>query len=463
MKIFNLYRMTSFILLLSLLSVTNDSCKKAGTINNKDLSTEFVTQSVNSKANTLPHAKKYTADVATAWFDLLTDITKTKPYTPSPTLRIFAYSGMALYESVVPGMPSYQSMYKYFTGNTIVFDHKKDYYWPACANAAIARIASKIMQNYPTPNLTSLQALESALNTNFQSVVTPEQLQFSNDFGKYVGDIIYEWSKTDGTLNPDGTLAVCPPYVPLGGPGNWVPTAPGFFPAVGECQGSLRTFIPNIVNTALAVPHPSYSTDPSSEFYQATNEVYQSRNNITADETKLVNNWRDIVGTNYNPLAHALRIVTGIISKEKLNLEDAAVLFAKQTIAASDAIGAVFKSKFHYALIRPITYIRNVMGHSTWNSTFNTVQHPSYPDELSSTASTVAILENFFGPNYSFIDSTHKSLYGEWTYPSLNAMLGDIVQLRVNSGTSFRFGGEAGVIQGRAVAQMVNQLPFKKP
>jgi len=463
MKTFNLDRMILFIMLLASLSLTNESCKKAGTISNEVLSSELVTQSVNSKANTLPHTKQYTADVATAWFNLLTDITKTKPYTPGPALRIFAYSGVALYESVVPGMPSYQSMYKYLTGNTIEFDNKKDYYWPACANAVIARIASKIMQNYPAPNLASVQALESSLNASFQNEATPEQLQCSVEFGRYVADKIYDWSKTDGTLNPDGTLAVCPPYVPLGGPGNWVPTPPGLFPAVGMCTGSLRTFIPNIVNTVLAAPHPPYSTDPLSEFYQATNEVYQSRNNITDDETRLVNNWRDIVGTNYNPPAHSLRIVTKIISKENLNLEDAAVLIAKQTIAASDAIGAVFKSKFHYALIRPITYIRNVMGYSTWNSTFNTVQHPSYPDEMSSTASTVAILESYFGPNYSFVDSTHKSLYGEWSYPSLNAMLGDIVQLRVNSGTSFRFGGEAGVIQGRAVGQMVNQLPFKKP
>src|SRR5688572_434316 len=61
----------------------------------------------------LPHTKQYNAGVATAWFYLLTNITRTTPYAPPPTARIFAYAGMALYESVVPGMPSYQSMYTY--------------------------------------------------------------------------------------------------------------------------------------------------------------------------------------------------------------------------------------------------------------------------------------------------------------------------------------------------------------
>jgi hypothetical protein len=463
MKKIKLAGMSLSMILLIQLATFLVSCKKTSSFGKERTLEEFTTQSVNSKANALPHTKQYPSDVATTWSSLLTDITKNKPYGTQQVLRILSYSGLALYESVVPGMPSYQSMYKYFTGNIIAFDNKKNYYWPACANAAIARISSRIMQDYPTPNLTQVQALEASLNASFQSSTNPEQLQFSNEFGKFVADIIYDYSKTDGTFNPDGTLAVCPPYVPLGGSGNWVPTPPAFLPAAGACQGSLRTFIPNIINTVLAPPPPAYSTDPMSAFYQAANEVYQSRNNITPDELRLVNNWRDILGTNYNPLAHGLRLATTIISKENLNLEDAAVLYAKYAIVNFDAVVAAFYSKFHYPLIRPITYIRNVMGYTTWNSTFNTPQTPSYPDELAVTAAAIVILEHRFGTSYPFIDSTHKSLYGEWSYNSLHALLDSIVQLRINSGTSFRFGGEAGIVQGRAIGELVEALPFKKP
>lgn len=91
------------------------------------------------------------------------------------------------------------------------------------------------------------------------------------------------WSKTDGTLKPDGTLAVCPIYTPLSNPWNWVPTPPQNFVAAGLCQGSLRTFIPAVATTVFPPPPPAYSTNPASEFYQATSEVYTSRNNITAD------------------------------------------------------------------------------------------------------------------------------------------------------------------------------------
>lgn len=462
MKTLNLRRMILLIILLSLFSITNESCKKTNAINGQSLQEELTTQATKNTIS-LPHTKQYSSEVATAWFNLLTDITRVKPYVPGPTLRIFVYSGMALYESVVPGMPSYQSMYKYFTGNTIELNNKKDYYWPACANAAIARIASRIMQNYPAPNLAPLQALESSLNTSFQSKVTAEQLQFSNDFGRYVADIIYDWSKTDGTLNPDGSLAVCPPYVPLGGPGNWVATPPPFLPAVGACQGSLRTFIPNIANTLLPTSHPAYSTDPSSNYHQAAKEVYNISLTLTADSIRLVNNWRDIVGTNFNQPAHTLKLTTGIIKKENVNLEDASVLFAKQTFAAYDAIVAASKAKFYFSLQRPITYIRNVMGFSNWNAVYSTPQLPSYPTYQGLQASSVTILESYFGNSYALIDSVHNALYGSWSYASLNGLLHDIKRSSVMSGTEFQFAIDAGINQGQAVGQLINSLPFKKP
>jgi hypothetical protein len=462
MKTFKLAGMTAIIWVLAQLPLLFGSCQKENSLAKETAIAEFATQSVNANANALPHTKQYPAEVATGWFNLLTEITRVKPYTVGPSIRIFAYTGISFYESVVPGMPSYQSIYKHLTGNTIESGNKKDYYWPACANSAIARISSKIMQTYPGANLAQVQALEASFNSSFQSQVSSQQLQASIEFGKHVADIIFEWSQTDGTFNPDGTTAACSPYVPLGGPGNWAPTPPGFFPAVGQCQGSLRTFIPNIVDTVLASPHPGYSTDPSSSFYQAANEVFQRRNNMSPAEMKKFSNWRDL-SPNYNPIAHMLKITSQIFINERLNLEEAAVLYAKHTMAAFDAVSAVFKSKFHYAVIRPITYIRGVMGQGTWLSFGTTPQTPSYPDELSVTEASVTLLESYFGTNYAVTDSVHLSTHGVFSYPSLHALVQEVVEARVSGGTTFRFCGEEGIVQGRKVGQMINALPFKKP
>jgi len=461
MKRFKLARMILVIILLAQLAFQLESCQKSVSLPEQISNAEFVTQANSDNTKALPHTKQYPADVATEWFTLLTRVARTKPYGNPQALRIYAYSGVALYESVVPGMPAYQSIYKHLTGNAIEVDNKKDYYWPACANAAIARISSKIMQNYPTPNLASLQALEASLNASFQSQVTPEQLQFSNEFGRYVADIIYDWSKADGTLNSVGTLAVCPAYTPLGGPGNWVPIPPAFLPAVGACQGNLRSFIPNLSNTVMPPSHPAYSTTPSSEFFQAANEVYQTSLQLTADDLKLVEFWRDKAG-NYNQASHTVKLTSDIIANADVNLEDASVLFAKQTMAMFDGIVAASKAKFHYSLLRPITYVRNVMGYTNWNSAIPTSQSPSYPGFQGLQASSVVILENFFGNDYAVTDSTQNALYGSWQYASLNNWLQDVAKSSISSGTEFRFAIEGGITQGNVIGQMINALPFKK-
>ncbi|MGB8705855.1 MAG: hypothetical protein WCD31_12575, partial [Gillisia sp.] len=279
---------SAFAMLFFLLTI---SCEK------EELSKQNSLTNINPVdlgTNSLPHTKKYNADVAAAYFSLLTDISKNTPYFNPQSIRILTYSGLALYESVVPGMPSYQSMYTYLNRENINSGKKKDYYWPACANAAISRIALKMIADYPQPaDVEAIQRLYSQFNESFLSIITEDQLQLSNEFGEYVADIVYQWSKTDGTFN------ACPPYISDGGPENWVPTPPFFFPAAGVCQGSLRTFIPNIVTTALPSPPPAYSTDPASEFYKMNEQVYQRSFNLTAADQKNNEVWRDNF-INYN-------------------------------------------------------------------------------------------------------------------------------------------------------------------
>ena len=418
---------------------------------------------VDGKA--LSFTKKHSAVVATSWYRLLTEITRTKPYAPPQTIRILSYTGIALYESVVLGMPSYQSIYTYLTGNTIEPDRETtiDYYWPAAANAAIARISSRLMGNYPSPNLSPLIELENAFNNQFASIITPELLQNSIAYGQQVADIIYAWSTADGTLTPAGTPAVCPSYIPLGGPGNWMPTPPGFSPATGGCQGQLRTFLPGIINSLPATQPVAYSTEPESEFFRSANEVYQLSLNLTPDDIRIGQSWRDLIGVNFNAPAHILKLTSQIVEKENMDLEKASVVFAKQGIAMFDAIAIIFKKKFEFSILRPVTYIRNIIGHSNWNSLYPTPQHPSYPAVgPGSAAAAVVILEKTFGYRYNFLDSTQHALYGTWTYSDFDQMLNDVGKSRILSGINFRFAVNDGKLIGRRIGEKIAALPFKK-
>ncbi len=416
------------------------------------------------KREGLPHTKQYSADVANSWFNLLTTITKNTPFPPPHSIRIFVYSGLALYESVVPGMPSHQSMYTYLTKQEIPHDKKKDYYWPAAANAAMARLATRIILGYnPAFDLSSVNQLEAANLATFPADLSPDDLHRSMDFGRQIAEIIFEWSNTDGTMAPGGGLAFCAPYIPSGLPGTWVPTPPGFFPAAGACQGDLRPFLPGFSQVPLPAPPPPYSAEPGSAFYNMVYEVYENGQNLDPDEYRLSQAWRDILGVNYNTPTHLVRLTTEIITKEKLDLAEAAVLYARETIAVFDAIVAVFRAKFHYALLRPITYIHGEMGHPEWNPVSPTPQHPSYPSTSNAaTAAAVEVLEQVFGESYRFTDSTQKALYGSWEYDSFNAMLLDQGWSRILIGQNFRQAVDAARIQGRQIGDLANRLPFKK-
>ena len=53
----------------------------------------------------------YGSQVANDWVDMFRTLTKkTAGYTPPVASRAFGYAGVTLYETVVPGMPLYQSL-----------------------------------------------------------------------------------------------------------------------------------------------------------------------------------------------------------------------------------------------------------------------------------------------------------------------------------------------------------------
>lgn len=457
MKTFQPLRLTAFLLFFLFTGIT--SCKKENSeISVANVKTE---QDYIALSKAMPHTKNYSGEVAYKWFNLIADISRTHPYSPVQSSRIFAYTGLALYESVLPGMPSYQSMYTQLTGETIDFEKKKDYYWPAVANAVIFRSASKLMSFYgPSLGLTSMQNLETQFNNQFLSVISQEQLEFSRSFGISVADKVYDWSLSDGTIEN----LTCPAYVPLGTPGAWEPTPPFFLPAAGYCQGNLRTFIPNIKNTLVPPTPPVYSTVPGSAFYEAALQTYNMRNNITTEDMKISDSWRELPGINFNGFTHVIKITTKLAETEKLDLETCSVMFAKQGMAISDAIVLTLYTKFVYNLLRPVSYIRNVLGHTTWSSYVYTPQHPSYVSvTVCAVTAGFAIASKYFGNQYKFVDDAHDFLYGSWTYNSFDEAIQNVKKARTVSGANFVFSGDASIELGDGVGNAINNLPFKKP
>ena len=305
---------------------------------------------------------KYSGDVAIKWINLQQKLIKKTPgFDPPVTGRSFAYSGLTLYEAVVKGMPGYNSVASPLIGDNInaLPDHQM-IDWSASANAAMAFILKNLFATTSEANMATIDSLESALNSEYENKSTAQIVSASGEYGRKIANSIFEWSKSDGG-HEAYKGAIDNSYVAPTGPGLWIPTPPALSPPIRPSWGNNRSFVPNsAVSTAPGPPIP-YSESPDSEFYKAVNEVYTISLSLTEEDVRIVKHWADIPG-NYNSPSHYTNIATQLIEENELKLDQAAVTYAKHGIAINEALISVFKAKYIHNLIRPISYIRNVLG-----------------------------------------------------------------------------------------------------
>jgi hypothetical protein len=190
--------------------------------------------------------------------------------------------------------------------------------------------------------------------------------------------------------------------------------------------------------------------------------IYEISQTLTPEDERIIQAWRDVPGTKLNGPTHMARLTADLIEEEDLNLGEAAALLAKQGMAVYDAIVATLNAKYHYTLVRPNTYIQNVLGHTSWNSVYPTPPHPSYPAVATSVAAATAeVLEDYFGESYAFDDATQQGLFGVFNYDSLDALVSDVQLSRTHSGLNYQISVEAGEELGRAVGEEINALDFR--
>ncbi|HET9434997.1 MAG TPA: hypothetical protein VFO37_14625, partial [Chitinophagaceae bacterium] len=225
MKRHHLYSISFLVSLAFVFSVT----KESGNSENKN-KTFFSASRVN--ASHFSETNNYPSDVAIKWMDMQLELIRTSsPFIGGlPPSRPFAYAGIALYESVVPGMPGYRSLSVQLTRMPAMpkIVQGQAYHWPTCANAALAVINRNFFPNASDANKAAIEALENELNTAYQSQTDNATFQRSANFGKAIAKLIFDWSKSDGYADN-----INKPYTAPAGPGLWAPTPPGFLPAFG--------------------------------------------------------------------------------------------------------------------------------------------------------------------------------------------------------------------------------------
>lgn len=422
---------TLLIIIPTLLSAFLFSCKK------------------NDNAEQPPAASLHSAEVLDKWITMELRLMRNATGIPNQAFtRHFAYAGVTALEAIKPGMKTGTNWTSRWNGlnGLPVAEAGAAYYYPANINAAMALINKNLFPGASAADKAAIDSLEAAINTSFTGKKPAAVLTTSAAFGKAVATAVFNWSETDGYKVAGAA------YTPPTGDGLWVPTAPAFAPASTPYWGNNRPIVTgSTVNSDPGAPF-IYSTNTVSGFYQMVKKVYDVSQTLTDDQKAMAVFWRDVPGTT-SP-GHWLSIMQQVAKQKNASLDKVALAYALAGVSMNDAIISCFKYKYQYNLVRPVTYIRNVMGQTTWAPYLNTPAHPEYVSAHSNLSAAAAVaLEKVFGNIPNFTDHTYDYMsMAPRTYSSFNAIAVEAGYSRLYAGIHYEQSIVAGLEQGKRVA-----------
>ena len=409
---------------------------------------------LDEREDALPDAGDYTAAVPNAWFALAYNQVRAEGLTPPVASRVFGYLGVALYESVVHGIPGSRSLQGQLNGlHGLPRARGRAYHWPTVANASLATTMRALFEGRPNA-AAAIGALETQINEQFRATVPPQVVGRSTQYGQSVGRGIVAWQSTDGFATRGLAYHPCP------GRFCWQPTPPAYLPALEPGWGQLRTFVLDRGSEADRGPYPAYSEDPSSSFYAAALEVRNTVNNLTPEQRTIVLYWADGPGATGTPPGHSISMTRQIIEQQGLMLDLAAEAYAKVGIAVADAFITCWWTKFHYELLRPITYIQRQID-SGWTTFIPTPNFPSYASGHSTQSGAWAqVMTDLLG-EVPFTDHTHDGRgFQPRSFRTFFEAADEAAVSRLYGGIHYTFDNETGLRAGIFVGQKIRTLRF---
>jgi membrane-associated phospholipid phosphatase len=407
-----------------------------------------------------------TEAVLARWYKLVLELVRhTATYTPPVASRAFAYIGITAHE-VMAGTGASRTLAGQLHGLTPApaCDPAQTYATPAMMTAAMATVMGEFFRNTGPAGQRALQAMTTKLAERVAEGVDPATLARSVDQGRAVAQHILTWSHDDG-----GAMIVNMgfPYTYDAGdaPGAWVPTsliavqqAP-LLPHWGENRPfAMPVAAPCGLGTGIA-----YSEDPGSPFWAQAEEVVAVTAALTDEQKLIARFWSDDPMLSPTPPGHWISIALQLLDAKGADAAEQADVLARLGIAVADAFIACWATKYEVNLLRPVTYIRKVMGQAKWEPLLITPPFPEFPSGHSTQSGAAsALLTAHFGEDFAFDDVTHvDDGLPVRSFPSFAAAAEEAAISRLYGGIHFREGVEAGLTQGACVGAYAAALKTK--
>jgi PAP2 superfamily len=412
------------------------------------------------QAGTTPEA------VLALWYKLVLELVRhTATYSPPVASRAFAYLGITAHE-VVATTGAARSLAGQVNALTPppACDAALAYALPAIMQGAMAFAVAEFFGNTGPIGQRAMAAMTEKQNARVGQGVDTATLARSLDHGRAIAAHIHAWSLSDGGAVVEN-MGFPMAYPPAETPADWVPTS-----TIGVQQtpllpdwGQNRPFaMPVAAPCPLTMSIP-YSEDPASAFYAQAAEVVAVKAALTDEQKLIARFWSDDPMLSPTPPGHWISIALQVLDHQQADAAMCADVLARVGIAVADAFIACWATKFDTNLLRPVTYIRRVLGEAKWDPLLNTPPFPEFPSGHSTqSGAAAAVLTALFGENFAFDDATHTDDgLPLRSFPGFAAAADEAALSRLYGGIHFREAIGAGLVQGQCVGAYAAALQTK--
>lgn len=420
-------------------------------------------------AKTVDHtAIQYDVELAQSWMKQTYDVVKQQKMFALDGSRTYAYVAITLHESVVHSFKNGRSLAGQLNGlNSLPQpDNSKEYNWGLVMCEAASKVLMGIVDKPSTTSEALVRNLVQLQEIQIRAKYKPsnEVMDNSKSFANELANAILAWAASDNRKAIDNLTYVMPSTQ-----GN-----PQYYDGIGEPNPffmlpfwwTSRPFVISSYKVCEPAPPYAYSTDPNNIYYKEVKEVYDA--SFDPAKVAIGKYWANNPGVSGTPAGSWIGIANQLVDQLKLDLPTTVRMYSRLAIGTRDAFISTWYYKYLYNLQRPVSFIRNVMGHNNWVSPVPT---PPYPDYISGTSTNAGCssetLTRMFGDK-SFIDTQHSDKFTESgfnvrAFSSFKAAGREAFVSRIYAGVHMRKACEEGFKHGECVSNIVwNTLKFEK-
>lgn len=401
----------------------------------------------------------------------ITDIILHDIFSPPVASRIYAYSNIAAYETLLPSAPENVSLAGQVKGLTPAPQPEagQEYCYPLASIEALLTVGKAMLFSED-----EMEKFRQDIEKEMIATGIPEEVaNRSIAYGSAVGKHILKWSAEDMYKETRSY----PKYTIPDDPGKWRPTPPDYMDGIEPSWNLIRCFVIDSANQFVPPRPTAFNTDKNSQFYKETMEVHDALNAPDRAEREAIARFWDCnpyasthVGhvmfatKKITPGGHWMGITAIASRKAKADFLKTSEAYTLTALALADGFISCWDEKYRSQLIRPETVINQYID-PNWRPLLQTPPFPEYTSGHSVISRAAATaLTAVYGDNFLFNDTTE----GEFGLPdrqftSFMAASSEAGISRMYGGIHYRPAIENGLTQGEQVGKfVVNKIHFKK-